>query len=376
MPFPLPIPQPLRDAVPPGTAVLVAVSGGVDSAVAMALLRELGCDLHAVTFKNFCYSEAGVDDDRACCSAEAVERARAMAGCLDVPHRVTGVERIFSERVVAPFVDAYRRGLTPNPCVDCNAAVRFPHLLRLADLSGCALVATGHYARVEREGRPRLLRGVDPEKDQSYFLHRIGSEALGRCVFPLGWYVKEQVRAAAEALGLPAADRPESQEICFVPDDDRSFLFRDSDAVPGDIVDRGGRVLGRHRGLPFYTVGQRRGLGIAAARPLYVTAIEAAANRIRVGFAEELSAARVVADRFTVLDPDMPDSGPPPEGVSARIRHRHRGAPVAGWRLRGDRLIVELARPERAIAPGQALVLYRGDAVLGGGRIISADDER
>ena len=374
MAFPLPIPAELRAAAPAGVGVLLAASGGVDSTLAMMMLRELGCDVHAVTFKNFCYADAGLVEDggRSCCSVEAIEEARRLATSCGVEHRVTNVEEIFGRNVIEPFVRSYAAGLTPNPCVDCNASVRFPHLLRLADLMGCELVATGHYARVDHGGRrPRLLRGVDREKDQSYFLHGIGREALARSVFPLGWYVKQQVRQAAAALDLPVAEKPESQEICFVPDDDRSFLFADADVEPGDFVDAAGNVMGRHHGLPFYTIGQRRGLGIAAPRSLYVTAIDVPANRIRVGFAEELDVTRIEVDRFAPLVDDLPAAGYSDREIVARIRHRHRGAVVKAWRLRDGCLSVDLAGPERGVSPGQALVLYDGEAVLGGGRIVS-----
>jgi len=374
MAFPLPIPAELRAAAPAGVGVLLAASGGVDSTLAMMMLRELGCDVHAVTFKNFCYADAGLAEDggRSCCSVEAIEEARSLASRCGVEHRVTNVEEIFGRNVIEPFIRSYAEGLTPNPCVDCNASVRFPHLLRLADLMGCGLVATGHYARVDHgDGRPRLLRGVDREKDQSYFLHGIGREALARSVFPLGWYVKQQVRQAAAALDLPVAEKPESQEICFVPDDDRSFLFADAEIEPGDFVDAAGNVMGRHRGLPFYTIGQRRGLGIAAARPLYVIAIDVPANRITVGVAEELDVTRIEVDRFVPLVDDLSASGFADREIVARIRHRHHGAVVKAWRLRDGRLSVDLAGPERGVSPGQALVLYDGEVVLGGGRIVS-----
>jgi len=372
MAFPLPIPAELRVEIPAGSRVLLAISGGVDSSVALAVLRELGCDVVAVTFKNFCYGEMGPieDDGRSCCSIEAIEEARRIARRFDARHHVSDVSELFRGEVIEPFVQAYREGRTPNPCVDCNAAVRFPHLMKLADLHGCDLVATGHYARTEgRDRERRLLRGVDHRKDQAYFLHGIGCEALRRSVFPLGWFTKGQVREAAAALELRTADRPESQEICFVPDDDRTFLFADRDIVPGEIVDAAGTVLGRHRGLPFYTVGQRRGLGIAAARPLYVTALDPRHNRVVVGFVEQLRIDRIEAADFRPL---VPDPASIAGELVARIRHRHAGAPVRSWRLDGDRLDVELVRPERGVAPGQALVLYADETVLGGGRIVSA----
>jgi len=380
MAFPLPIPPALRAGVPPGARVLVALSGGVDSAVALALLAELGCEVEAVTFRNFCHAEPpgdGAAVDRACCSLEAIEEARRVARQCGARHRVTDVAELFRAQVIAPFVAEYASGRTPNPCLACNARVRFPELVRLADRDGCDLVATGHYARVERgpDGAARLLRGRDPRKDQAYFLYGVGRALLPRVVFPLGWYRKEEVRAAAAALGLPVAGRPESQEICFVPGDDRRFLFADGPAAAaGEIVDRAGRVLGRHRGLAHYTVGQRRGLGVAAPEPLYVLALEAATNRLVVGPEQALAVSAVACDRFVAaIDGLLPEGPPPAPGAFvARIRHRHAGAPVARWRVEGERLAVELAAPASGVAPGQALVLYHDDLVLGGGRIRSA----
>ncbi len=390
MTFPLPIPEPLRRRLPPGTGVLLGLSGGVDSAVTLALLRALECDVQCVTFKNFCYAEA--DDDlteKSCCSLDAIDEARRLAGRFGAPHWVGDVVDPFRVQVIEPFVAAYARAETPNPCLDCNAVVRFPELVRLAGRQGCAAAATGHYARVAEDGgRARLLRGVDPAKDQSYFLHRLPAELLDRLVFPLGWYRKEQVREAAAELGLPMAAKADSQEICFVPDGDRSFLFRSDEAAhaaaaePGDIVDRTGRVLGRHRGLIHYTVGQRRGLGVAAPEPLYVLELDLPRRRLVVGLREDLALRRLAATDFRPLVEDFPGRWPAAEppawdasgaggaGVTARVRHRHAGVAVAGWRLRDGRLVVDLAEDLDGAAPGQGLALYAGDLVLGGGRLV------
>ena len=399
MNFPLPIPDPLRRALAPGASVLLAASGGVDSSLALALLRELGCEVLCVTFKNFCYTEEVAVPDKACCSLEAIEDARRLARQFGARHWVSDVSETFESLVIDPFVAEYSIGRTPNPCLACNAQVRFPSLLRLAEQQGCQYVATGHYARVVTDltppygrggggqassdgqdgpvlaGHPALLRGVDGAKDQAYFLHRIDLATLPRVVFPLGWYTKQQVRAAARELGLPVAAKAESQEICFVPDGDRSFLFQDPAATtPGDIVDGEGRRLGRHRGLLHYTVGQRRGLGIAAPRRLYVVALDRSANQLVVGYVEELAVTRIDCDRFASSVPDFPERGPQPAfapEVTARIRHRHVGVLVSGWRRDGESLSVTLAAPALGVAPGQDLVLYGGDVVLGGGRILA-----
>ncbi|MFO7654742.1 MAG: tRNA 2-thiouridine(34) synthase MnmA [Candidatus Krumholzibacteriia bacterium] len=398
MSFPLSIPSPLAAALAGRPRVLLALSGGVDSAVALAVLQHAGCAVTAVTFKNFCYGETADPAGRACCSLEAVDEARRLAARLGADHHVSDVSEAFRSRVIEPFVSEYATGRTPNPCVECNAAVRFPQLLRLARLGGHDLIATGHYARTlgtsagagATAGAPALLRGLDPDKDQSYFLYRLAPELLRRTVFPLGWFTKGEVRAAARALQLPMADKPESQEICFVPDGDRSFLFPDPVVhVPGEIVDGRGRVLGRHRGLVHYTVGQRRGLGVAAPRPLYVLELDPEGNRLVVGSREDLARTRIVCDAVVGTGSALAGSGPPApwsgsaaeeraagEGeVLARIRHGQRGLPVGGWRWCDGTLVVELAEPAHGVAPGQALVLHtaREGRILGGGRIVAAD---
>ena len=376
MTFPLPVPEELRRILSPGTEVLLGISGGVDSAVALAFLVELGCSVQCVTFKNFCYSDAEIElTEKSCCSLDAIADARALAQRFGVPHWVHDLAEPFKLQVIDPFVAEYQTGRTPNPCLACNGDIRFPELIRLADRQGCALAATGHYARIQGEGPDvRLLRGVDPTKDQSYFLSRVESDLLQRLVFPLGWWTKEQTRQAAVELGLSVAQKPDSQEICFVPDGDRSFLFPDGPATePGDIVNREGRTLGRHRGLVHYTVGQRRGLGIAAERPLYVLSLNLELCRLVVGFEEELEVRRLTADRFQAQIPNFSETGTGDGNVVVRIRHRHGGVPVASWRLAGDELVVELAEAVSGAAPGQGLVLYDGDMVLGCGRILSAE---
>ena len=376
MTFPLPIPTELRRRLAPGTGVLLGLSGGVDSAVTLALLRALGCDVQCVTFKNFCYGEDDRFTDRSCCSLDAIAAARRLAARFAAPHWVGDVEAPFRGQVIEPFVAEYRAGRTPNPCLQCNSQVRFPELVRLAGRQGCALAATGHYARVAVDAPgARLQCGLDPAKDQSYFLHRIERGLWSQLVFPLGWYTKDEVRRAARELDIPVADKPDSQEICFVPDDDRTFLFPDGAGTSeGAIVDGTGRELGRHRGLVHYTVGQRRGLGLAAAEPLYVLALDAAANRLVVGPQAELAVDRLEADRFVAAVPGLPAEGPGPQmgPVTVRIRHRHAGARVRSWCIEGERVIVELEETVGGAAPGQGLVLYAGETVLGGGRLLAA----
>ena len=386
MTFPLPIPASLRRDLPPGTGVLLGISGGVDSAVTLALLRALECDVQCVTFKNFCYSDEDAFTDKSCCSLEAIDDARRLARSFDVPHWVGDVEDTFRENVIQPFVADYTQARTPNPCLDCNGVIRFPELVRLADRQGCAFAATGHYARISGSGpAARLLRGLDPDKDQSYFLHRIDAALFSRLVFPLGWFTKPQVREAARQLGIRVAEKRDSQEICFVPDGDRAFLFeqipdQDNKALlPGDIVDRVGRRLGRHKGLIHYTVGQRKGLGVAAPDPLYVLELDLAAGRLVVGARHELETLTVSGNDFVAAVPDFPSHWDRQEAgslmggengeVVMSIRHRHVGARVEKWSREGDRIRVDLAEPVDGAAPGQGLVLYAGDMVLGGARI-------
>jgi tRNA-specific 2-thiouridylase len=387
--FPLLIPDSLRRVLPPGTGVLLGLSGGVDSAVTLALLRALDCQVQCVTFKNFCYSNDDNFTDKSCCSLEAIQDAGRLARSFEAPHWVGDVEKPFRQSVIDPFVAEYSQARTPNPCLDCNGVVRFPELVRLAERQGCAYAATGHYARIDGTGdHARLLRGLDPGKDQSYFLHRIDRRLFGRLLFPLGWYEKPQVRDAARSLGIRVAEKRDSQEICFVPDGDRSFLFEqapDGDGralAAGDIVDRQGRHLGCHRGLIHYTVGQRKGLGIAAPEPLYVLGLDLAGGRLVVGSKQELETLTVTGHDFLAAVHGFPlrwnaDDGVPPvpgldDPVVLQIRHRHSGARVASWSVDGDQIRVNLSEPVDGAAPGQGLVLYAGDFVLGGARITGA----
>jgi len=378
--FPLDIPVALRRQLPPGTGVLLGISGGVDSAVTLALLRALECEVQCVTFKNFCYGADQVDlTGKSCCSLEAIDDARRLARRFDAPHWVANVEQRFREQVIDPFVDDYLRAETPNPCLVCNSEVRFPEFVRLAARQGCAFAATGHYARIVEQGdTAQLWRGVDAAKDQSYFLHSIERTLRDRLVFPLGWYTKPQVRQAARELELTVAEKRDSQEICFVPNGDRSFLFAeqgDSPATrPGNIVNRQGTVLGRHRGLVHYTVGQRKGLGISAPEPLYVVALDLAREQLVVGGHSDLLQEHLLITGFRAAVADFPtewQAGSVGDSIVAQIRHRHEGVPVQAWRFEAaGQIRVDLAAAVAAPAPGQACVLYRGDLVLGGGRMV------
>jgi tRNA-specific 2-thiouridylase len=345
--------------------VVVAMSGGVDSSAAAALLVEQGHEVLGITLRVWSY--AGAARCGSCCSPDDIDDARAVATRLGIPFYVADAEELFKHRVVEPFVQSYLDGKTPVPCVACNRDVKFDFLLAKARALGARL-ATGHYARVERrDGTHRLLRAADASKDQSYFLFTLRQDALAELEFPVGGLTKPEVRAIAERHGLPTSEKPESMEICFVPDGDYAgFVERVAGPQPaGTVVDGRGQVLARHAGVHRFTVGQRRGLGVAAAEPLYVQRIDASAGAVVVG-----PAAGLERSEFTVLQPSWVEHGPSPEErVHVRIRHRHAGTPARVVAADGGRLTVRTEEPVRAVTPGQAAVFYRGDEVLGGGWI-------
>ncbi len=348
--------------------VVVAMSGGLDSSVAALRLVEAGYRVVGVLFRLW---DPLAGAASRCCSDEDVRDARRVAEALGIPLREECTSRRFFDEIFMPSLEQYAHGLTPNPCVLCNERIKFAELAAVAEAEGAALMATGHYARVEgREGGTvRLLRAADPAKDQSYFLYRVPQEILGRLLLPVGELSKDEVRRLAEAAGLPVADKAESQELCFVPEGTSYAQLVEGwlpgSLRPGEIVDRSGKVLGRHDGVHRFTVGQRRGLGIAAPAPLYVIALEPATGRVVVGPREELAAPRLeVRDLAWV-------SGEPPAAefrCTVKIRSRHAGT-AAGVEVHGDRAHVLPDEPLRAPAPGQAAVFYDGDEVLGGGFI-------
>ncbi len=351
--------------------VLVAMSGGVDSAVAAALLVEEGYEVIGVTMHLWDHTDpAGPSSRGRCCGSADVGDARRAAAALGIRHYVLNFKDRFRQAVVDPFVEAYRTGRTPIPCIPCNSSLKFDDLASKAEEIGADLMATGHYARVRegRNGRRKILRAADRRKDQTYFLFDVRADQIAKILFPIGEMKKESVRETARAFGLPVAEKPESQEICFIPDGNTADFVTDAlgEAAPpaGDIVDTRGNLLGRHAGIHRYTVGQRRGFGLSAG-PWYVVRVDAAANRLVMGSDEE-----VYRTTFKVSDVNW--LGPPctrPTRVSVKIRHTQ-GEGEGVVRLLAEKTAeVTLAAPARAVAPGQAAVFYRGDWLLGGGWI-------
>jgi len=351
-----------------GKLVVVAMSGGVDSSAAAVILKKEGYEVIGVTMR--LWTEKNGDSPaphRRCCSLEEIEDARRVCQVLSIPFYVLNFEPQFQTYVVDYFCHEYLRGRTPNPCLACNKWIKFDFLLNRALTLGADYLATGHYARIEQRDRSYVLRrAIDSAKDQSYVLYNLGQRELEHLLFPLGEYTKGQARRVAQEMGLPVWDKAESQEICFVTNGDyHDFLIERRLTCPGDIVDTEGKVLGRHSGIGFYTVGQRRGLGLVAHKPLYVLSIEPDSNRVVVGSNEQLLCNELVASDVSYVSGEAPQE---PCNVTAKIRYK---SPEAKAMLypQGEKARLVFEEPQRAITPGQAVVFYQEDVVLGGGII-------
>ncbi len=353
--------------------VLVGMSGGVDSAAAALLLRKAGWEPVGGTLRLYDNEDVGESAEGTCCSLEAVESARNAARRLGIDHYVFNFTGPFRRCVIDDFVRSYREGRTPNPCIQCNRTVKFEALLRRAEDLGIEQIATGHYARVDYDaalGRWRLLRGKDGRKDQSYVLYPLSQKILSRLLLPVGAYDKPAIRALAASAGFDSAGKPDSQDICFVPDGDYAgFLQRYGgvELVPGNFVDGAGHVLGQHRGLPCYTTGQRRGLGVSADRPLYVLRKDESRNEVVLGGEEELYSRTVRAKDFNWVS--LPaQTGP--LAVTARTRYSQGEASGVLYPEADGAVRMEFDAPQRAVTAGQSLVCYLGELVVGGGVIV------
>ncbi len=350
---------------------LIAMSGGVDSSVAACLMKEEGYDCMGVTMRLF-HSEQQRNDPKSCCSVRDVDDAARVALSLSIPYETKDYSADFSEKVIDKFVRTYQSGGTPNPCIDCNRYLKFERLYEYAVSRDCDVIVTGHYARVQKDeatGRYLLKKALDLSKDQSYVLYNLSQDQLSHCRFPLGEISKQEARRIAQEHGFVNADKAESQDICFVPDGDyASFIeeYTGSSFPEGDFVDPEGNVLGRHKGIIHYTIGQRKGLGLPAEYPWYVTRIDTEGNRVCLSHGDGLFTDTLIAHDINLI------ALPRIEGemhIAAKVRYRQQEQPAVVTQTDEDTIRVVFDTPQRAVTKGQAVVLYDGDTVVGGGTI-------
>ena len=349
--------------------VVVAMSGGVDSSVAAALLKEQGYEVIGMMMR--LWSEPGKEESNRCCTPDSMAQARRVAAILDIPFYVIDAKDVFRETVVEYFLDGYARGETPNPCLICNRKIRWTFLLDHALALGADYMATGHYVRIKKDesGKSQLLRAVDHSKDQSYVLHVLGQDKLKHALFPIGDYPKTEIRAIAEKHGLPTASRKDSQDLCFLAGEDyRNFLQRNAAEMlqPGEIVTRDGKSLGEHNGLGNYTIGQRKGLGVVSPVPLYVLGKNADNNTLVVGTQDELGSLELTARDVTWVSGEAPSE---PFRAEVKIRYTAKEAEALVMPIGEDQARVQFETPQRDVTAGQAAVFYQGDMLLGGGII-------
>ena len=351
---------------------IVAMSGGVDSSVAALLMQQNGYDCIGATMKLFHNEEIGIHREKSCCSLEDVEDARSVAKRLGMPYYVFNFSDEFNQAVIEPFIADYQTGRTPNPCIECNRCLKFEKLYRRMRELGMDCIATGHYAQIsfdEASGRFLLSKAADPQKDQSYVLYMLTQEQLAHTCFPLGHLTKPQVRKIADEHGFINARKHDSQDICFVPDGDYArFIegYTHTQAVPGSYISTDGEYLGTHKGIIHYTIGQRKGLGIALGAPAYVTRLDPKFNTVTLGTNEDLFSRELTADRVNLISRA---AIPEPIRVTAKVRYRQKEQPASAWQDSEGLLHVRFDEPQRAITCGQAVVLYDGNLVVGGGTI-------